>query len=121
MAQVAVIMGVKGGVAGDGTVGDCLELLEARARAKGDSDNGGTYFYQLLHAAGFLPAGAPPRAGMLNPRVRGQLSPGPPIDRYDLACRPVRGLLADHLNERRPRIAYVTINGLADQLRLLLW
>ena len=60
MLQVAVIMAVKGGMAGDVTVGDCLELLEARARAKGDSDNGGTYFYQLLHAAGFLPAGAPP-------------------------------------------------------------
>jgi len=33
MLQVAVIMAVKGGMAGDVTVGDCLELLEARARA----------------------------------------------------------------------------------------
>src|SRR5207248_3182081 len=84
-------------------------------------DNGGTYFYQLLHAAGFLPAGAPPRAGMLNPRVRGQLSAGQLIDRYDLACRPVRDLLADYLNERRPGIDYVTMNGLAYQLGLLFW
>jgi integrase len=121
MLQVAVIMAVKGGMAGDVTVGDCLELLEARARARGDSDNGGTYFYQLLHAAGFLPAGAPPRAGMLNPRVRGQLSAGQLIDRYDLACRPVRDLLADYLNERRPGIDYVTMNGLAYQLGLLFW
>ena len=121
MLQVAVIMAVKGGMAGDVTVGDCLELLEARARAKGDSDNGGTYFYQLLHAAGFLPAGAPPRAGMLNPRVRGQLSAGQLIDRYDLACRPVRDLLVDYLNERRPGIDYVTMNGLAYQLGLLFW
>ena len=121
MLQVAVIMAVKGGMAGDITVGDCLELLEARARAKGDSDNGGTYFYQLLHAAGFLPAGAPPRAGMLNPRVRGQLSAGQLIDRYDLACRPVRDLLVDYLNERRPGIDYVTMNGLAYQLGLLFW
>ena len=121
MLQVAVIMAVKGGMTGDITVGDCLELLEARARAKGDSDNGGTYFYQLLHAAGFLPAGAPPRAGMLNPRVRGQLSAGQLIDRYDLACRPVRDLLADYLDERRPGIDYVTLNGLAYQLGLLFW
>ena len=117
MLQVAVIMAVKGGMAGDVTVGDCLELLEARARAKGDSDNGGTYFYQLLHAAGFLPAGAPPRAGMLNPRVRGQLSAGQLIDRYDLACRAVRDLLVDYLNERGPGIDYVTMNGLAWRLR----
>ena len=28
------------------TVGDCLELLEARAVLRGDKDNGGAYFYQ---------------------------------------------------------------------------
>ena len=88
MLQVAVIMAVKGGTAGDITVGDCLELLEARARIRGDGDNGGTYFYQLLHAAGFFPAGAPPRARMLDPRVHGQKSAGQLIDRYGLACRP---------------------------------
>jgi hypothetical protein len=51
---------------------------------------------------------------MLNPRVSGQLSAGQLsagqlsagqlIDRYDLACRPVRDLLVDYLNERRPGI-----------------
>ena len=56
---------------------------------------------------------------MLNPRVRGQLSAGQLIDRYDLACRPVRDLLVDYLNERRPGIDYVTMNGLAYQLGLL--
>jgi hypothetical protein len=124
MLQVAVMMAVKGGMAGmagDITVGDCLEVVCDGARVRGDSDNGGTYFYQLLHAAGFLPAGAPPRAGMLNPRVRGQLSAAQLIDRYDLACRPVRDLLVDYLNERRPGIDYVTMNGLAYQLGLLFW
>src|SRR5260370_32747538 len=96
MLQGAVIMAVKGGMAGDITVGDCLELLEARARAKGDSDNGGTYFYQLLHAAGFLPAGAPPTARMLNPRGRRQPSPRPLIHRYALARPPVPDPLAAH-------------------------
>ena len=100
MLQVAVIMAVKGGMASDVTVGDCLELLEARARAKGDSDNGGTYFYQLLHAAGF-PRAAPASVEMFTPR--GQASPaGQLIDRYDLACRPVRDLLVDYLQERQP-------------------
>src|SRR6266511_3909937 len=60
----AVMMAVKGGQVGDITVGDCLELLEARARGRGDRDKGGTFFYQLLHAAGFLPAGAPARVRM---------------------------------------------------------
>ena len=121
MLQVAVMMAVKGGMAGDITVGDCLELLETRARVRGDGDNGGTYFYQLLHAAGFFPAGAPPRARMLDPRVHGQKSAGQLVDRYGLACRPVRDLLVDYLNERRPGIDYVTLGDLAYQLGLLFW
>ena len=121
MLQVAVMMAVKGGMAGDITVGDCLELLETRARVMGDGDNGGTYFYQLMHAAGFFPAGAPLRARMLDPRVHGQKSAGQLVDRYGLACRPVRDLLVDYLNERRPGIDYVTLGDLAYQLGLLFW
>ena len=41
MLQVAIMIAVKGGQACDITVGDCLELLEARAGSRGDSDNGG--------------------------------------------------------------------------------
>ena len=121
MLQVAVMMAVKGGQVGDITVGDCLELLEARARGRGDRDKGGTFFYQLLHAAGFLPAGAPARVRMLDPRVRGQQTAAQLIDRYDLACGPVRDLLVDYLNERRPGIDYVTLGDLAYQLGLLFW
>ena len=121
MLQIAVMMSVKGGPVSDIPVGDCLELLEARARRRGEGDNGGTYFYQLLHAAGFFPAGAPLRVGMLDPRVHGQQTAGQLIDRYDLACRPVRDLLVDYLNERRPGIDYVTMSDLAYQLGLLFW
>ena len=101
-----------------GTASSCWRPVRAPRES---SKTEGTYFYQLLHAASFLPVGAPPRAGMLNPRVRGQLSAGQLIDRYDLACRPVRDLLAGDLNERRPGIDYVTLNGLAYQLGLLFW
>jgi hypothetical protein len=121
MLQVAVMMAVKGGQVCDITLGDCLELLEARARAKAGKDNGGTFFYQLLHAAGFLPPGAPPRVRMLDPRVHGQRTAAELIDRYDLACGPVRDLLVDYLSERRPGIDYVTLIDLAYQLGLLFW
>jgi len=121
MLQVAVIMAVKGGLVSDITVGDCLELLEARARVLGSKDHGGTFFYQLMHAAGYFPAGAPAVVRMLDPRVRGQRTAAELIDRYDLACGPVRDLLVDYLNERRPGIDYVTMMGLAYQLGLLFW
>src|SRR5258708_5422938 len=58
---------------------------------------------------------------MLDPRVHGQQTAGQLIDRYDLACRPVRDLLVDYLNERRPGIDYVTMSDLAYQLGLLFW
>lgn len=121
MLQVAVMVAAKGGMVSDITVGDCLELLEARAASRGDKDNGGTYFYQLLHAAGFLPPDAPPRVRMLDPRVHGQKTAAQLIDRYDLACRPVRDLLVGYLNERSPAIDYVTMSDLAYQLGLLFW
>jgi integrase len=121
MLQVAVMMAAKGGTVADITVGDCLELLETRAAGQGEKDNGGTYFYQLLHAAGFLPPEAPPRVRMLDPRVLGQQTAGQLIDRYDLACRPVRDLLVGYLNERSPAIDYVTMSDLAYLLGLLFW
>ena len=58
---------------------------------------------------------------MLDPRVRGQRTAAELIDRYDLACGPVRDLLVDYLNERRPGIDYVTMSDLAYQLGLLFW
>lgn len=121
MLQVAVIMAVKGGAVSGITVGDCLELLEARARIRGDKDNGGTFFYQLMRAAGYFPPGTPAVVRMLDPRVRGQRTAAELIGRYDLACGPVRDLLVDYLNERRPGIDYVTMTGLAYQLGLLFW
>ncbi len=39
---------------------------------------------------------------MPGPRVHGQQTAAQLIDRYDLACSPVRDLLADYLNECLP-------------------
>jgi hypothetical protein len=58
---------------------------------------------------------------MLSSRVHGQKSAGQLIDRYGLTCRPVRDLLVDYLNERRPGIDYVTLGDLAYQLGMLFW
>ena len=53
MTRIAVIMAAKGGVVGDVSVGDCLELLEAaRSHGQGDGHAHSPLFYQLLHARG---------------------------------------------------------------------
>ena len=58
---------------------------------------------------------------MFNPNFQGKLTPGQLIDRYDLACRPVRDLLADYLRERQPAIDYATLRGLSTVLAGAFW
>jgi len=70
---------------------------------------------------GIFPADAPATLRMLNPRFQGQLSPAELIDRYALACRPVRDLLVAYLEERRPGVDYNTLTALAYHLGKLFW
>ena len=58
---------------------------------------------------------------MISTRFPGQLTAGELVDRYDLACRPVRDLLVDYLRERQPGIDYSTLTGLATTLALWFW
>jgi len=120
--RIAAIMAAKGGMVTDITVGDCVELLD-KSLEYGLSYTGGRgpYFYQLLHAIGVFPDGAPPTVRMLSPVYQGQLTPAQLIDRYDLSCRPVRDLLVGYLQERQPGIDYGTLNRLAAHLGLLFW
>jgi integrase len=120
--QISVILAAKGGVIADITAGDCLELMEIRDTLAGSLDGGkGAGFYQLLHAMGIFPPGAPATLRMLDPRFQGQLSTSELIDQYALTCQPVRDLLVDYLNERRPAVDYATLKTLAYLLGKLFW
>ena len=124
LEKVALILAVKGGTVSDITVGDCLELVKTSrdlfpcpSRATRHSP----FFYQVLHAAGIFPAAAPPTVRMFSSLFTGQLTVGQMIDRYDLACRPVRDLLVDYLRERQPGIDYNSLTTLATTLGLWFW
>jgi len=120
--QVSVILAAKGGAVADITVGDCLEFLEVRDRLAGTLDGGkGAGFYQLLHAAGTFPAGAPATMRMLDPRFQGQLPDAELIDQYAIASQPVRDLLVNYLGERRPALDYASLKTLAFLLGKLFW
>jgi hypothetical protein len=89
-------MTAKGGVVGDITIGDCLELLRlAEDQHAGQAVNS-PYFYQLLRVAGVFGGIAPTVRGL---KTQGQLSCEQLIDRYDITCRPVRDLLVDYLRD----------------------
>ncbi len=122
LRRISCILAAKGGTVRDITVGDCLELLDL-AHEYGEDRAGGTgpHFYQLLHAIGVFPFGAPTSVRMLGAGRKGQLTPAQLIDRYDLACRPIRDLLVAYLSERQPALDYTSLTALASHLGQLFW
>ena len=110
LTQVAVIMAVKGGLVEQVRVGDCVELLAPspqRVRTTSDRHANSPLFYQLLRAHGDLGPDAPAAIEMFS--GRGQPSCEQLIDRYRIACRPVRDVLVDYLRERQPSVDFSTL------------
>jgi hypothetical protein len=121
ITKIAIVMAAKGGLVTGITVGDCLELIKTGREIYPGISTGprhSPYFYQMLHALGVFPAGAPPTVRMFATAITGKATVEQMVDRYDLACRPVRDLLVDYLRDRQPGIDYVTLNGLATVLAL---
>jgi integrase len=119
MHRAAVIMGAKGGVLDDITAGDVLELVEAEEGAHASPMPHAAGFYRMLHQMGVLGPHAPPVLREL--RATGQRTPEELIDRYHLACQPVRGLLVDYLRERQPALDYSSQRSLAADLGGTFW
>lgn len=122
LERIAIIMAAKGGRVGDITPGDALELMRTHDQVfPASAYRGNGILYQLLHAAGVFPAGAPATVRMFSPNFGGQFTVEQLVDRYDLACRPVRDLLVDYLRERRPGIDYDTLTHLSAALASSFW
>jgi integrase len=122
--RAGLIMAAKGGGVSGITPGDCMELLDCCRRVFADgtrTNRHSSFVYQLLYSAGTFPPGAPATVRMISTRFAGQLSVEQLVDRYDLACGPVRDLLVDYLRERQPGIDYATLTGLATTLALWFW
>ena len=118
LRRVASIVAAKGGVVGDITVGDCLELLRILDDQHVGRAASSPYFYQLLRAAGVLGPSAPAVRSL---RTQGQLGCEQLIDRYGIACRPVRDLLVDYLRERQAGLDYASLHKLSYVLARLFW
>ena len=117
--RITAIMAAKGGLVADITAGDCLEALHLMNGMFDRGSDKNAYFYQLMHATGVFPSDAP--ASVRTSVARGQLTAGQMIDRYGIACRPVRDLLVDYLRERQPSVDYATLRNLAQRLGSVFW
>jgi hypothetical protein len=121
LTRVAVILAVKGGPVAAVRVGDCVELLQAAAGMRGNSEvhAHSPLFYQLLRSHGVLAEDAPAAIEMFS--GRGQPSCEQLIDRYNIACRPVRDMLVDYLRERQPSVDFSSLQRFAYLLGKLFW
>ena len=121
LTRVALIMAAKGGLVGDVRVGDAVELLEVAARVspKGEGNARSPFFYQLLHVHGCWGQDAP--AAIQAFSGRGQPSCEQLIDRYNIACRPMREVLVDYLRERQGSVDFSSLQHFAYLLGKLFW
>ncbi len=120
LGKIAFILAAKGGLVADVTVGDCVELLEIAARRAAGR--------RACREPAVLPTAA--RRGRLGDdapatlRVfagRGQPSCEQLIDRYRIACRPVRDVLVDYLAERQLSVDFSSLQHFAYLLGKLFW
>jgi integrase len=97
--------------------GDFADYVAAR-RACGAKAASLPLAYQLLHAIGGLP-GAPPTWQQAS--SRGQLTVAELVDRYLIACRPVRDVLVHYLTERSAALDFGSLVNQAQMLASLFW
>jgi hypothetical protein len=121
LGKVAVIMAAKGGVPAGITVGDCIELLDivAAVRTGEDRHAHSPLFYQLLRSWGAFGQEAP--AALQALAGRGKPTCEQLIDRYRIACQPVRDVLVDYLRERQASADFSSLQRLAYLLGRLFW
>jgi hypothetical protein len=115
----AVILAAKGGTLADITVGDVLELVDTETAMLAAWPRDVPAFYQILRDLGLLGEQAPLRFRQL--RAGGQLTPEQLVDRYGLACRPIRDLLVSYLHERQPSLDYNSLKDLSYYLARRFW
>ena len=115
--RVSVIIAAKGGAVADITIGDVLEILSAEDGLRGKEPSGPATF-RALRETGIFGDGIPTLREI---RDAGQRTVGELVDRYPLACRPVRDLIVDYLRERQPSIDYVTLKNRAYELARCFW
>ena len=103
---------------GSATASELLATV-ARTRPTTAKHLNSPLFYQLLRAHGDLGPDAPAAIEMFS--GRGQPSCEALIDRYRIACRPVRDVLVDYLRERQPSMDFSSLQRHAYLLGKLFW
>ena len=103
--RCAGVIAAKGGKLADITFGDVLEVLDAEAGLRGRMPSAPATF-KVLREMGIFGSGVPT---LREVRSIGQRPIEELVDRYPIACRPVRDLIVDYFKERQPALDYGTL------------
>ena len=115
--RCAVIIAAKGGALGDITIGDVLEVLDLEVALRGRANSASASF-RVLRELGIFGSGVPTLREL---RSAGQCSVEELVDRYAIACGPIRALLVDYLKERQPSLDYSSLRNRSYVLGKCFW
>jgi integrase len=117
--RAALLLAAHGGTIEGIAAGDVLELADVEEDAFTRPMGHGAVIYRMLHRMGVLGLAAP--SSMRELTATGRRTPEELVDRYALACRPVRDLLVDYLKERQPALDYSSLRALSADLAGGFW
>jgi len=83
-----------------------------------DRRDSGAATFRVLREMGIFGPGVPTLREITD---AGQRTVEELVDRYPIACRPVRDLIVEYLKERQPSIDYVTLRNRASELARSFW
>jgi integrase len=115
--RAAVIVAAKGGTLGEVTTGDLIAEHAAEEDALRRPGEGAQVLYGAFRAMGIITGPATFR----QLRASGPRTPEQMIDRYQVACWPVRDVLVNYLRERQPALDYSSLQQLGFILGKLFW
>jgi hypothetical protein len=118
--KIATLLACKGGSIEEITVGDCVELVDTQRSVHVRGGQKKVDFYLRLKALGIFPPDAPATIRAFG-LAGGQLSIEELVDRYRLACTPVRDVIVDYLRERQPALDFASLDAISRTLAGLFW
>ena len=115
--RAAAAVAAKGGTLDQVTIGDLVAEHAAEQDVLRRPGEGAQVLYGAFRTMGIVTG--PSTFRQL--RASGPRTPEQMIDRYGLACQPVRDVLVDYLRERQPALDYSTLQQLGYILGKLFW
>lgn len=117
--RIAILVAHHGGPIAALSVADLDTLFSVEDEQLVNPAGGRASLYRILREIGTFGPDAPTRYRAIH--TKRQRTPEQMIDRFGIACAPIRDLLVDYLRERQPALDYASLESLSHMLGKLFW